>query len=231
VEICSKRAVILLFFLVLSIPLGFSAEIRGRISVEPPYPVRERIEVVKKTKDSCADTQYSQELMVSSEGGLKNAVVFLKGDFPEGWPENTKVPELDQRGCVFTPHVLIVPTGMPFKVKNSDPLAHDIRSFQDARMLSRFEMDEYSEAQAESFKNAGIHVIRCGLHPWMYAFAVSAPHPFYAVSDDAGQFMIADVPEGDYVLKLWHETLGEAEVSLKVEQPVQEFTYTFKNKA
>ncbi len=210
---------------------AFAAEIHGTISVKPPFPAQGKIEVVKKVKDSCADVQPSQELMVSSGGGLKNAVIFLKGDFLQSWPEDTKMPELDQQGCVFSPHVFIVPTGMVFKVKNSDPVAHDIRSFQDAQMLSRFEMDEYSEARPDGFKTPGIYVIRCGLHPWMYAFAVSAPHPFYAVTDESGSFVIAGVPEGDHTVKLWHETLGEIEVPLKVEGPVQDFSYTFEKKA
>lgn len=223
---------IFLLFLVLALPgKSFAAEIHGKVSVEPPFSAQVKVPVVKKKKDSCADTQYSQELIVSGEGYLKNAVASLKGDFNQPWPKNAVTPLLDQEGCVFSPHVFIVPTGEAFRVKNSDPLAHDVRSFQDIQMVSRFEMDAFSEAEAEAFKTPGIHVIRCGLHPWMYAFAVSAPHPFYAVSNDAGEFVIKDVPEGEYVLNLWHETLGEAEIPVKVEQPVQEFTYTFKNKA
>ncbi len=33
-------------------------------------------------------------------------------------------------------------------------------------------------------------------------------HPFFAVTGEGGDFRIADIPEGKYILKAWHEAAG-----------------------
>jgi hypothetical protein len=37
---------------------------------------------------------------------------------------------------------------------------------------------------------------------------VVADHPFYALSNDAGEFVLPNVPPGKYVLQIWQEALG-----------------------
>jgi hypothetical protein len=34
-------------------------------------------------------------------------------------------------------------------------------------------------------------------------------NPYFAVTDENGNFTIADVPPGSYTLAVWHERLGE----------------------
>ena len=139
------------------------------------------------------------------------------------------MPVLDQKNCNFEPHVLIARRGSPFLIANSDPMAHDVRAFFDeAEMLFRFEMDPFGAPVEQKFERPGIYVIRCGLHKWMYAFVVSAKHPFYAVSNERGEFELRGVPNGTYTLRIWHETLGEAQVLLEVERSISDFSYTFK---
>ena len=50
--------------------------------------------------------------------------------------------------------------------------------------------------------------VDCDLHPWMRAWVVVAEHPFYAVTNDQGNFVLDNVPPGAYTLQLWHESLG-----------------------
>jgi hypothetical protein len=50
--------------------------------------------------------------------------------------------------------------------------------------------------------------VDCDLHPWMRAWVVVADHPFYAVTNDRGEFMLDNVPPGEYTLRLWQESLG-----------------------
>jgi hypothetical protein len=42
----------------------------------------------------------------------------------------------------------------------------------------------------------------------MRAWVVVAEHPFYAVTNDQGEFMLEQVPRGTYTLQFWHESLG-----------------------
>ena len=42
----------------------------------------------------------------------------------------------------------------------------------------------------------------------MRAWVVVAEHPFYAVTNDQGEFVLDNVPPGKYTLQLWQESLG-----------------------
>ncbi len=56
----------------------------------------------------------------------------------------------------------------------------------------------------------------CNVHPWMKSYVGVVGHPFFAVSNDAGQFEIKDLPAGTYVLEAWHEKLGVSQKKITV---------------
>ena len=58
-----------------------------------------------------------------------------------------------------------------------------------------------------TFRRPEIIRIDCDLHPWMRAWVVVAEHPFYALTNDKGEFALENVPPGTYTLRVWHETL------------------------
>ncbi len=234
--LCARRTIVFLFLCISVGSFSVSAnQISGRIQMDPPYPTVKMVKVRKKVKDSCAEEQISKSLLVSSEGGIANAVLWLDGEFlgQVGFSSGGEAQSvtLDQKRCNFEPHVVLVPPGGRLQVLNSDPLAHDVRAFEKALMLFRLDMDTKSKPEERSFEKPGIYTIRCGLHPWMHAFAVQAAHDFYAVTDSNGTFALKNVPAGKHKLHIWHETLGEIEMPLEVNTSVEDFSYTFKNTA
>jgi hypothetical protein len=58
---------------------------------------------------------------------------------------------------------------------------------------------------------AGLVKIQCEVHPWMSAYIVVTDHPYHAVTDAYGEFLINDIPAGSYRIKVWHESLGTEE--------------------
>ena len=182
-EIFGRRAITLLFlaFYLGMTPHAFAYEVKGRISISKPYPQPKKIQVADKHQAACGHEQVSEALIVSSEGSLKNAVVSLKGDFKESLFPKSESLTLNQKNCNFRPHVLVVPQNSPFFVANSDPMAHDVRIFDQANMLVRFEMDVNDKPVEKRLEKAGTYVVRCGLHKWMHAFfIVNAPHPYFS---------------------------------------------------
>jgi hypothetical protein len=183
-----------------------------RLSGELPEPVTLTIE--PKTGDhstaGCGDlTRVSQRLLVDLQGGVQNAVVWLEGVPPVSPGQSGPAAVLDQQACEFVPHVLLMPRDGALAIRNSDPVLHNTRIFRDAAML----MHEWQAPKAGDlewrFDAPGRYLVRCGVHAWMHAWVVVAEHRYYAVTDHAGEFTIPDVPEGDYPLHVWHETLGE----------------------
>lgn len=209
----------------------WASEIQGKILVAEPYPEVKKIPVKKKPHKHFPDEIPSSSLLISAGGGLQNAVVFLQGEFSSPPPPEGSTGILDQRDYQFGPHVLILPAGGALRVANSDPMAHDVRVFDGAKMLIHFEMDPFQEPVERQLPKPGIYVVRCGLHSWMHAFVVHAAHPYYAVSDEEGGFRLTGVPPGDHVLRVWHEILGEAEIPVTVaeDRPADPVTHTFKS--
>jgi hypothetical protein len=59
--------------------------------------------------------------------------------------------------------------------------------------------------------------VLCDVHGWMKSFIRVDEHPYHAVTDEQGHFLISEIPPGSYTLELWHEKLGAQQVSVRVE--------------
>ena len=156
----------------------------------------------------CGKEKPSEELVVGPQGGVKNVVVWLQTP-PSGaaWPSTPIKVEMDQNGCVFVPRVVLVPASGTVEFLNSDRLLHNLHS------VSR-ENPTFNRTQPRgrvipvTFSKPEIIQVNCDLHSWMRSWVVVADHPFYALSNDAGEFVLPNVPPGKYVLQIWQETLG-----------------------
>ena len=50
----------------------------------------------------------------------------------------------------------------------------------------------------------------------MSGWWVVVDNPYYAVTDDHGNFSIKDVPPGDYTVQVWQEKLGKQDQKVSV---------------
>jgi hypothetical protein len=51
----------------------------------------------------------------------------------------------------------------------------------------------------------------------MRGWVAVAEHPFYAVTNKQGEFILDNVPPGKYTLQAWQETLGTVTQDITVE--------------
>jgi len=109
-----------------------------------------------------------------------------------------------QRNKRFEPRVLVAPVGTLIDFPNLDPFFHNVFSLFDGK---RFDLGLYEAGASRSvpFNTAGVCYIFCNIHPEMSAVVVVVDTPYYAVSDRAGDFTVANVPPGRYTLSVWHE--------------------------
>ena len=47
--------------------------------------------------------------------------------------------------------------------------------------------------------------VLCNVHPEMAGYIIISPTPYFAETDDSGNYKIKDVPDGSYTLEAWHE--------------------------
>src|SRR2546426_10599278 len=77
----------------------------------------------------CGKEKTAEDLVVSPQRGIRNAVVWLEN--PPPVPTAEALPPaaaMDQRECMFTPRVVVVAAGGRIDFLNSDRLLHNLRS-------------------------------------------------------------------------------------------------------
>ena len=201
---------------------GFAGQVRGSVLLEGPAPAPTMMTIEPKKGDhstqGCGLLQKaSQKLLVDRTGGVQNAVVWLDrtSSVPTGQSDGTIL--LDQKECVFSPHVIVVDPGTTIAIRNSDQVLHNVRIFREGKPAML--MHQWQKADASSilwrFAEPGRYIVRCGVHPWMYAWVV-VNSGAGAVTDEAGRFTLAGVPPGHYILHVWHEALGTQDISIIV---------------
>jgi len=109
-----------------------------------------------------------------------------------------------QQNKKFDPHILAIPVGSTVDFPNLDPFFHNVFSMYDGK---RFDLGLYEAGGSHGvrFDSPGICYIFCNIHPDMSAAIVVVDTPYFAISNVAGEFTIANVPPGAYQLNVWHE--------------------------
>ena len=120
---------------------------------------------------------------------------------------------IDQKGCVYSPHVLGVQAGQPVKILNSDATMHNIHGLPKVNKEFNFGMPKSLKEKSVIFNKAeDVFVIKCDVHPWMKSYTQVFDHPYFAVSGNDGSFSISNVPDGTYEAVAWQERLGDKNI-------------------
>lgn len=114
---------------------------------------------------------------------------------------------MDQVACVYTPHVVSVMVGQTLEIRNSDATLHNV-------MTTPFKNRPFNEGMPvkggileKTFAVPEMKVgLRCFMHPWMLGWVHVLEHPFHAVTQADGTFMIRGLPPGEYEVSVLHET-------------------------
>jgi plastocyanin len=155
----------------------------------------------------CGTIKDAEDLVVSADMGIRNVVVSLLTPPPNARWSAAPPVQTDQKQCVFVPRVVVVPAGGTVEFLNSDRLLHNLHSAStDNPIFNRTQPKGRTIPIA--FRRPETIRIDCDLHPWMRAWVVVAEHPFYAVTNDRGEFTLENVPPSTYTLQVWHESLG-----------------------
>jgi plastocyanin len=177
--------------------------VTGRVVLVGDAPQPKKLDV-SKDKEKCGADKISEDLVVSSDRGIKNAVVSVQG--VKGKPETTA--SLDQKGCVFTPHVVLVPVGASLDIMNNDGILHNFHTYSSKNPTINKAQPGFKKKMTETFSQPEIIKVNCDAHSWMSGWVAVTENPA-AVTSDGGSFKLSDVPAGSHKLEIWHETLGK----------------------
>lgn len=176
-----------------------------------PSPTR-----VTNTTDPevCGRAQTLEDMVVSHETrGIAHVIVALKDAPQERAPTDNRLV-IDNTGCRFEPHAAVLTVGGVIEAVNSDPILHTTHLY--GAVEANLSLATRGVRVSRRVDEPGMIVVKCDLHGWMQAFVRVDPHPYHAVTDERGRFVIEHVPEGSYPLEVWHEKLGSRETRVVV---------------
>ena len=190
--------------------------IKGRFVFDGDAPDAKNINVTKDTEFCSTHDLKEETVVVGEKNALANVVVYLyvkRGGKVTPHPDLEKLGEpitLDNKGCRFEPHVLLVRTGQTLKITNSDQgIGHNTNAALQQNPPFNETVSNESPITKKFQKTEPFPAkVSCNIHPWMTAHMLVRDNPYMAITGEDGSFEIAKLPAGKHEFIVWHESVG-----------------------
>jgi plastocyanin len=214
-------------------PNTTGATVRGMVRLQGKAPAPKPINMA--ADPSCSKLHptpvMSQDVMVDAQGALQNVVVFVS----EGLGDRTFDPPaqpavIEQKGCVYEPHVMAIRANQKLELVNDDSTAHNIHP-QPSNNREWNKAEPPGTKMEEAFAREEVAIpVKCNVHPWMKSYIAVFKHPYFAVTGKDGSFDLSNLPAGTYTLKAWHEKLGTSVQTVTIgTNETKEISFVFKS--
>ena len=223
---CSK---ILAVAAALIIPAAAMAEtIEGEVDFTGKAPTAGKLH--READPYCAKKTMTDPAVSVKGGKLENVWVHVtKGASGAAKADPSKVAEMDQKDCMYTPRITTAVVGQKIQAKNGDPVLHNVHTYLGAATLFNKGMpnDKAAPIETTAPKEEGVMKWKCDVHPCMRGYIGVSKSGLQATTGDSGSFKIDNVPPGKYTVEAWHEKYGTKtqEVTVEAGKPAK---LTFK---
>lgn len=161
-----------------------------------------------------------------------NVVVFIDGlsqdqiKFAETTP-----PKMSHKGLRFSPRVFPISKGTSINFLNDDRIFHNVFSLSKSKP---FDLGIYPSGSEKlvQFNKPGLVKVYCNIHPNMISNVLVLNSPLFSKTDADGKYEIKNIPEGEFILRVWYE-FGEdirKEIFIKKGGQLEENFILTKNK-
>lgn len=218
-------------------PIADKKSVSGKITLvgEVPSTAGRAIDVLSNPFCSGQRQILDPTWIVSSEGGLSNAVVFVHYDKrASGLPAHAGL--IDQRNCEFLPYTKALQVGQSLFFQNSDLTFHNIRvvrhevGTRDRGVnLDNIAQPARGDLNEKLFDLPGIYRLECDVHRWMKAWIFVHDTAHFAVSDAEGNYEInRELPDGEYQVEAWHPQFPNSlKSTATVKEGIAELNFSF----
>ena len=217
-----------------SVDPATSGSVTGMVTLDGPPPVSKPIDM----SDSPACVQANPTpvmppiVVTGGKGGLANVVVYVKDGLASyHYDAPTETAVLQQRNCMYAPHVVALMTGQPFEIQNNDPTMHNVHPMPKHNRQWSTSQPAGSAALKEMFTRPEFAMsVLCNVHPWMRSTVFVFDHPYFAVTSDTGTFELKNLPPGTYTIEAWHESYAAEDQTVTVgPKETKAVAFTFKS--
>ncbi len=200
---------------------------------------------VEKNPEVCGD-QRSLVKVEAHNGLLKGAVVVLEGiesgkPFPKQEFRGSAPGEgafqydggemlglrVKTKNCNFGPFTGVLTPDEEVHFGNQDSIKHVLHTFisldtQGNVLRTLHNRDIHPDGDfertfdSEKLKDSRLVRITCNRHDFMQNWLYVVKNPYFAVSDENGNFSIDNIPPGQYTFRAWHPILGLQEQEIQV---------------
>ncbi len=158
-----------------------------------------------------------------SDKTLNDLIIWLeKKDFQASSDiDQQEIKVLDQVNKEFQPKLMPVRAGHQVRIKNSDPMYHNVFSLSSTKRfdVGRRSPEEYADVL---FDQPGIVDVFCDIHSDMHAVIVVLPGETlrWKKMNGEGGFQFKELPKGHYTLKLY--ALGDRQETVHINAKAKE---------
>lgn len=186
-----------------------------------PPEASKKVAIPAEMSGHCGASQklLSRLVIDPDHRGVKNVVVYLQ-DIAKGKPmpqpgTNIATGEkavLNQIQCMYDPHVLVVGQRTTLAIASSDETPHNVNARMGTNQIFNLHFPKKGirvedPKRTNVGRKTGIITLRCNVgHYWMSGIVMVVSHPYYTVTNEAGEFKLEDVPPGKYEMVYWHES-------------------------
>jgi plastocyanin len=199
-------------------PPAASGTIEGKVTYTGTPPKMQPIDMAKQPE--CAKMYNPplrmQNVVTGPGDSLQYVVVYISAGAASS-PTPTKPARVDQKGCMYIPHVVVMQAGQPLEIYTDDPFAHNIHPVPKANpewnksqppgappIITKWDKPEFIE-------------VKCNIHPWMHGYHAVLNTSHYAITDENGAYTLNGLPPGKYTVIAWQEQYSwqSQEVTIK----------------
>jgi hypothetical protein len=188
-----------------------TGRLSGKITLLGQPPAEQRLPLdakcAAKAEKVHAPTT-TRRYVVGNDQGLADVIVSLQGIPSGSFDAHAKTNVIIQQACEFEPYISAVLAGGTILVQNKD----------DLRSLFRFDSKENGTLSKPLYRSASLtftlnHAesevrLRNEDNIWQFAYITVFDHPYFAVTDKNGDFVIPAIPPGHYTVQARHRKAG-----------------------
>lgn len=207
-----------------------TASIAGHVQLTGPVPVPQKLKISEAGchHEGAPAEAFTETVVASPDGALKNVIVHVASGLGDRVFAPPSEAVIDQKGCLYAPHVIAVQANQIVTFVNSDPTLHNVHAVTKVNPPFNVGMAVKGQKVSRFFAKPEIVKMKCDVHSWMQSYIGVFDNPFHAVSDEAGRFSLEGLPAGTYEIEAWHEAYGPKKQSVTLtDGQHQDLTFSF----